>query len=141
NLITNWIENEDDEESQSSIDLEIFYKKSQININDQDEDSLQLDNVQRLSTMKHIIFLDLENFSRFFQHLTNQLPDHTYVMAFQASNIQWRPPKNDIVYDNLLNLNNFQLMRPSGNRHDAADFALVLTVIFSRRNFFRMSVI
>ncbi|CAF0889077.1 unnamed protein product [Rotaria sordida] len=127
NLITNWIENENDEKSQSSIDFDLLYKKSQINLNDQDEDSLQLENLQRLSTMKNIIFLDLENFSRFFQHLTNQLPDYTYVIAFQASNIQWKPPKNDIIYENLLNLNNFQLMRPSGNRHDAADFALVLT--------------
>ncbi len=36
------------------------------------------------------------------------------------------------IYQNLLNLNHFQLMNPSGNRHDAADFALVLTVNFRK---------
>ncbi|CAF1505524.1 unnamed protein product [Rotaria magnacalcarata] len=132
NLITNWVDNEskdddNDEQSQSLIESDFMYKASQIKINNQDEDSLQLENFQRLSTMKNIIFLDLENFSRFFQHLINPLPDQTYVIAFQASNMKWKPPKNDLVYENLLNLNNFQSMRPSGNRHDAADFALVLT--------------
>ncbi|CAF0950933.1 unnamed protein product [Adineta steineri] len=129
NLITNWIENEgDDEESESSsIDWNIFHKKCQIKTTECDEDSLQLDNLQYLSTMKHIIFLDLDNFSRFFQHLTNQIPHHIYIIAFQGSNIRWKPPKNNFIYENLLNSNNFQLMYPSGNRHDAADFALVLT--------------
>jgi hypothetical protein len=93
NLITNWIENEgDDEESDSSIDLNYFHKKCQIKQNNQDEDSLQIQNLQYLSTMKNIIFLDLENFSTFFQHLANQLPNQTYIMAFQGSNIQWKPP-------------------------------------------------
>jgi ribosomal protein S8 len=94
NLITNWIENEgDDEQSESSIDLNYFHKNCQIKTTNQDEDSLHIENLQRLSTMKNIIFLDLDNFSSFFQHLTNDLPDQTYIMAFQGSNIQWKPPK------------------------------------------------
>jgi hypothetical protein len=52
--------------------------------------------------MKNIIFLDLENFSSFFQHLTNDLPDQTYIIAFQGSNIQWKPPIK------FLNLNIFK---------------------------------
>ena len=93
NLITNWIENEgDDEQSELSDDLSLFHKKCQIKTNDQDEDSLKLENLQRLSTMKNIIFLDLENFSTFFQHLPNNLPNQTYIIAFQGSNIQWKPP-------------------------------------------------
>lgn len=159
NLVTNWINNkqndsddDDDDESQSLKDLNFTYKNSLVEIQNQDQDSLQIENLQRLSTMKNIIFLDLDNFSRFFQHLTNPLPDKTYVIAFQASNLQWRPPKklfdfylasyninkknslwlyfSDLVYEKLLDLNNFHLMHPSGNRHDAADFALVLTVKF-----------
>jgi hypothetical protein len=101
NLITNWIENEgDDEQSESSIDLNYFHKKCQIKTNEQDEDSLQIENLQYLSTMKNIIFLDLDNFSTFFQHLTNELPNQTYIMAFQGSNIQWKPPKkfNKLIF-------------------------------------------
>jgi hypothetical protein len=109
NLITNWIENEgDDELSQSSsTDLRLFHRKCQIKENDNDEDSLQLDNLQFLSTMKNIIFLDLENFSTFFQHLTNQLPNQTYIIAFQGSNIQWKPPKK---FKNLLFTQIFSLV-------------------------------
>lgn len=153
NLITNWILNEEnDEENQSSIHFEILHKNSTSKSNDMDKDSLQIENFQYLSTMKNIIFLDLENFSRFFQHLTSNLPNKTYVIAFHSSNIQWKAPEKFLIeifkknkqmifillffsshfaYENLLTLNNFHLMRPAGNRHDAADFALVLTVIFS----------
>jgi hypothetical protein len=96
NLITNWIENE--EESEFSIDS---------NLNEEDKDSLQLENLEYLSTMKNIIFLDLENFSSFFQHLTNDLPDQTYIIAFQGSNIQWKPPKK---FKNLLFTQIFSLV-------------------------------
>ena len=130
-LITNWIENEgDDERNDSSMDVNIFHKNCQIKATNEDEDSLHIENLHRLSTMKNILFLDLENFSSFFQHLTNHLPDQTFIFAFSSSNIQWKPPKNHSIYQKLIQSNHFQLMHPSGHRHDAADFALVLTVIF-----------
>ena len=136
-LITNW-----ENENQWSID-ENIHKKD-------DEDSLQLDNLQHLATMNNLIFLDLENFSTFFEHLRENLPEQSYVIAFQSSNFQWKPPKqfeekflslkgllifvvfffSEIIYENLLNSNNFHLMQASENRHDGADFALVLTVKF-----------
>ena len=43
--------------------------------------------------MNNLIFLDLENVSSFFQHLTNYLPDRTFILAFYSSNIQWKSPK------------------------------------------------
>lgn len=87
NLITNWIENE--EQTHSSLSSSIHFNSE----NEEDKDSLQIENLQYLSTMKNLIFLDLENFSSFFQHLTNELPNETYIMAFQSSNIKWKPPK------------------------------------------------
>ena len=59
---------------------------------DTDRDSLQLDDLFRLSSMKHILFLDLDNFSRFFEHLPSILPLLTYVIAFQGPFIHWQPP-------------------------------------------------
>jgi len=111
NLITNWIENEgDDEESDLSIDLNYFHNSCQIKINNQDEDSLQIENLQYLSTMKNIIFLDLENFSTFFQHLTHPLPNQTYIMAFQGSNIQWTPPTKFNKLKFSIKLKNFSFL-------------------------------
>ena len=49
NLITNWIENE---ENQSSTIFAISYKNSKLNFNDKNADSLQIENLQRLSTIK-----------------------------------------------------------------------------------------
>ncbi len=79
--------------SESSIDLNYFHKNYQIKTTNQDADSLHIENLQRLSTMKNLIFLDLDNFSSFFEHLTDQLPDQTSIMAFQGSNIRWKPPE------------------------------------------------
>ncbi|CAF1412281.1 unnamed protein product [Adineta ricciae] len=110
-----------------SVNSNIFQQRSPIKHENQDKDSLQLDNLHYLATMKHLLFLDLENFSNFFQHLTHQLPDQTYVIAFTSSNNQWKPPKNNLIYENLIKSDCFQLMHPAGSRHDAADFALVLT--------------
>lgn len=93
-LITNWIENDDDhEENESLTNLNFFHKNCPLKTTNEDEDSLHIENLHRLSTMKNIIFLDLDNFSSFFQHLTTSLPEHTYILAFYGSNIQWKPPK------------------------------------------------
>ena len=93
NLVSNWIENDLDSQSLVSVNSNIFQRISPIKRENQDKDSLQLDNLQYLSTMKHLLFLDLENFSNFFQHLTHQLPDRTHVIAFTSSNNTWKPPK------------------------------------------------
>lgn len=90
NLITNWIENE---ENESFINVPLFYKHFQVESNDEDEDSLHIQDLQRLSTMKNIIFLDLENFSSFFQYLTENLPNETYIIAFHSPNIEWKSPE------------------------------------------------
>ncbi|UJR38588.1 hypothetical protein I4U23_031253 [Adineta vaga] len=120
NFFSNWIQNEYENQSFSS-------RNSQIKNQTDDQDSLQLNNLEYLSTMKYILFLDLENFSNFFQHLTNPLPNQIYILAFTSLNYQWKPPLKNVIYENLIQSNSFQLMNPSGNRHDAADFALVLT--------------
>lgn len=62
------------------------------------DSSIDVNILQRLSRMKKIIFLDLENFSSVFQHLTNYLPDQTFVFVFSSSNIQWKPPKTFISF-------------------------------------------
>ena len=91
NFLTNWIEQEASE-SASSNDWHLADRNGQITTNDRDEDSLQLDNLHYLSTMKDLLFLDLDNFSRFFQHLIKPLPTLTYIIAFRGSTNQWRPP-------------------------------------------------
>ncbi|CAF1487811.1 unnamed protein product, partial [Didymodactylos carnosus] len=120
---------------------------------DSGQDSLNLENIDRLNTMKHILFVDLDNWSVFFQRLPNALPENIFVIGFSGGKHQWKTPtelsntlikkpnkdKNghlcyiirnpfsDPVYRSLLSSHNFQLMKQSGQRHDAADFALVLT--------------
>ncbi len=42
--------------------------------------------------------LHIEN----LQHLTNQLPDQTYIIAFQGFNIHWKTP-NKITNSNIFN--------------------------------------
>ena len=48
---------------------------------------------QNLEQMKHIIFLDLDNWANFFGHLPERLPDKTYVWGFYGGKRSWFEPR------------------------------------------------
>ena len=45
-----------------------------------------------LGTMKHIVFLDLDNWCGFFSRLSGPIPDKTFVWGFHGGNLDWKEP-------------------------------------------------
>ena len=45
-----------------------------------------------LGTMKHIVFLDLDNWCGFFSRLPGPIPDKTFVWGFHGGNLDWKEP-------------------------------------------------
>ena len=45
-----------------------------------------------LGTMKHVLFLDLDNWSGFFSRLPGPIPDKIFIWAFFGGDMQWREP-------------------------------------------------
>eukprot|EP00698_Gefionella_okellyi_P002981 TRINITY_DN12814_c0_g1_i1.p1 TRINITY_DN12814_c0_g1~~TRINITY_DN12814_c0_g1_i1.p1 ORF type:complete len:638 (-),score=148.13 TRINITY_DN12814_c0_g1_i1:78-1991(-) len=75
---------------------------------------------------RHIILLDLDNFSHFFQKLPAPLPDSTFVWCFHGGKQQWHEPKNCIAYDHMKQHRNVVIHTRSGTQRDAADQAIAV---------------
>ena len=45
-----------------------------------------------LGTMKHIVFVDLDNWCGFFSRLPGPIPDKTFVWGFHGGNLDWKEP-------------------------------------------------
>lgn len=83
--------------------------------------------INKLSRMKHIIFLDLDNWRGIFKHVQHYFPTETFLWVFRGAQTKWFPPKSD-VYEKLVQDGCFFLNPKSGCTKQAADFALVLHV-------------
>ncbi|CAI9736551.1 E3 SUMO-protein ligase ZNF451-like isoform X4 [Octopus vulgaris] len=83
--------------------------------------------INKLTQMKHIIFLDLDNWTGIFKHVHRYFPNETFLWAFYGAKTKWFPPKSD-VYKKLVQDGCFFLNPKSGHTKQAADFALVLHV-------------
>ncbi|KAH3831735.1 uncharacterized protein LOC127877871 isoform X2 [Dreissena polymorpha] len=81
-----------------------------------------------LSRMRHLIFLDLDNFGCFFTRLPRPLPDGTFVWAFQGGKVAWFEPHKCALLQDMKQRREFYLHQRCGTTKDAADFAIVLTV-------------
>ncbi|CAL4136278.1 unnamed protein product [Meganyctiphanes norvegica] len=81
-----------------------------------------------LEKMKHIIFVDLDNWHNFFQKLMRPLPDFTFVWGFHGGASQWREPIRCQNFNRCKAKKQFYLQEKCSNRKDAADFAICLKV-------------
>ncbi|XP_014775616.1 E3 SUMO-protein ligase ZNF451 [Octopus bimaculoides] len=97
----------------STQDLDCYREKSEL--------------INKLTQMKHIIFLDLDNWTGIFKHVHHYFPNETFLWAFYGAKTKWFPPKSD-VYKKLVQDGCFFLNPKSGYTKQAADFALVLHV-------------
>ena len=48
---------------------------------------------ENLEQMKHIVFLDIDNWLNFFGHLPGRLPDKTFVWGFYGGKTTWMEPR------------------------------------------------
>ncbi|XP_078598168.1 E3 SUMO-protein ligase ZNF451-like isoform X2 [Branchiostoma floridae x Branchiostoma japonicum] len=74
--------------------------------------------------VRHVIFVDFDNWARFFSRLPQPLTDKTFVYGFKGGNSIWCPPRNNRAYDTIMSRKCFYLHPQCSNRKDAADFAI-----------------
>jgi hypothetical protein len=80
-----------------------------------------------LEHMRHIVFLDMDNWGGFWTKLPCCLPDRTFVWGFYGGNTQWSEPNcQQFLYAKNLGL--WHVHNKCSRRKDAADFAICLMV-------------
>ncbi|CAH1227780.1 ZNF451 [Branchiostoma lanceolatum] len=72
----------------------------------------------------HVIFVDLDNWSHFFQKLPHELPSGSFVYGFAGGCTTWREPKNCSALTALQQNGCFYMHPSCGRWKDAADFAI-----------------
>ncbi|XP_066850877.1 E3 SUMO-protein ligase ZNF451 isoform X2 [Anser cygnoides] len=87
------------------------------------EDS-ELPDLDYLSTMTHIVLVDLDNWGSLFTQLPANLNQGTFIWGFQGGHSNWRPPVQCRIYNYLKRIGCFFLHPRCGTRREAADFAL-----------------
>ncbi|KAL5016975.1 hypothetical protein ScPMuIL_006564 [Solemya velum] len=83
---------------------------------------------ENLETMKHIIFLDIDNWPKLFQKLPTHLPEKTFVWGFFGGANVWSEPMLCPQFAYQKKNGWFHLHDQCGRSKDAADFAICLTV-------------
>ncbi|NXC50669.1 ZN451 ligase, partial [Penelope pileata] len=84
----------------------------------------ELPDLDYLSTMTHIVLVDLDNWGSFFTQLPANLNQGTFVWGFQGGHSNWKPPVQCRIYNYLKKIGCFFLHPRCGTRREAADFAL-----------------
>ncbi|XP_052826038.1 E3 SUMO-protein ligase ZNF451 isoform X2 [Octopus bimaculoides] len=80
----------------------------------------------KLCRMDHIIFWDIDNWSRFFEKLKFLLPPNTFVWGFHST--QWNQPTRCLAFHRLMSTGGFHKNYQSGRTKNAADFAMMLQI-------------
>ncbi|NWR73255.1 ZN451 ligase, partial [Centropus unirufus] len=88
-----------------------------------DEDG-ELPDLDYLSTMTHIVLVDLDNWGSLFSQLPANLNQGTFIWGFQGGYSNWKPPVQCKIYNYLKRIGCFFLHPRCGTRREAADFAL-----------------
>ncbi|XP_027500739.1 E3 SUMO-protein ligase ZNF451 isoform X6 [Corapipo altera] len=83
-----------------------------------------LPDLDYLSTMTHIVLVDLDNWGSFFTQLPANLNQGTFIWGFQGGYSNWKPPVQCKIYNYLKRIGCFFLHPRCGTRREAADFAL-----------------
>ncbi|NXL83766.1 ZN451 ligase, partial [Alectura lathami] len=87
------------------------------------EDS-ELPDLDYLSTMTHIVLVDLDNWGSLFTQLPANLNQGTFIWGFQGGYGNWKPPVQCKIYNYLKKIGCFFLHPRCGTRREATDFAL-----------------
>ncbi|XP_072354510.1 E3 SUMO-protein ligase ZNF451 isoform X1 [Scyliorhinus torazame] len=90
------------------------------------EEDIELPDLDLLRTMTHLVFIDLDNWAGFFNHLPGHLNQGTFFWGFQGGKNHWKQPENCPVYNFLVNTGCFFLHPRCSTRKDAADFAICM---------------
>ncbi|XP_071404598.1 E3 SUMO-protein ligase ZNF451 isoform X2 [Pithys albifrons albifrons] len=83
-----------------------------------------LPDLDYLSTMTHIVLVDLDNWGSFFTDLPANLNQGTFIWGFQGGYSNWKPPVQCKIYNYLKRIGCFFLHPHCGTRREASDFAL-----------------
>ncbi|XP_054253484.1 E3 SUMO-protein ligase ZNF451 [Indicator indicator] len=84
----------------------------------------ELPDLDFLSTMTHIVLVDLDNWASLFTQLPANLNQGTFIWGFQGGYSTWKPPVQCKIYNYLKRIGCFFLHPRCGTRREAADFAL-----------------
>uniref|UniRef100_A0A8D0F1C9 Zinc finger protein 451 n=1 Tax=Strix occidentalis caurina TaxID=311401 RepID=A0A8D0F1C9_STROC len=84
----------------------------------------ELPDLDYLSTMTHIVLVDLDNWGSLFTQLPANLNQGTFIWGFQGGYSNWKPPVQCKIYNYLKRIGCFFLHPRCGTRREAADFAL-----------------
>ncbi|KGL74201.1 Zinc finger protein 451, partial [Tinamus guttatus] len=84
----------------------------------------ELPDFDYLSTMTHIVLVDLDNWGSLFTQLPANLNQGTFIWGFQGGYSNWKPPVQCKIYNYLKKIGCFFLHPRCGTRREAADFAL-----------------
>ncbi|XP_032808582.1 E3 SUMO-protein ligase ZNF451 [Petromyzon marinus] len=86
----------------------------------------ELPDADYLSTMSHVLLIDLDNWPNFFQKLPAQLQTGIFIWGFKGGHNKWQPPRDCAAYRQLHQQGCFFLHPQCSGRKDAADFAICL---------------
>ncbi|XP_078397951.1 E3 SUMO-protein ligase ZNF451 isoform X2 [Cetorhinus maximus] len=114
-----------DDDTEASTSHEVFPTTAEKEAINQEED-IELPDLDLLRTMTHLVFIDLDNWAGFFNHLPGHLNQGTFFWGFQGGRNHWKPPENCPVYNFLVNTGCFFLHPRCSTRKDAADFAICM---------------
>ncbi|KFO86695.1 Zinc finger protein 451, partial [Buceros rhinoceros silvestris] len=84
----------------------------------------ELPDFDYLSTMTHIVLVDLDNWGSLFTQLPANLNQGTFIWGFQGGYSTWKPPVQCKIYNYLKRIGCFFLHPRCGTRREAADFAI-----------------
>ncbi|KAM9240830.1 E3 SUMO-protein ligase ZNF451 [Leptosomus discolor] len=84
----------------------------------------ELPDLDYLSTMTHIVLVDLDNWGSLFTQLPANLNQGTFIWGFQGGHNNWKPPVQCKIYEYLKRIGCFFLHPRCSTRREAADFAL-----------------
>ncbi|KAM6324543.1 E3 SUMO-protein ligase ZNF451 [Aegotheles albertisi] len=84
----------------------------------------ELPDLDYLSTMTHIVLVDLDNWGSLFTQMPANLNQGTFVWGFQGGYNNWKPPVQCRIYNYLKRIGCFFLHPRCSTRREAADIAL-----------------
>ncbi|NWJ07632.1 ZN451 ligase, partial [Crypturellus undulatus] len=99
-------------------------KEKKENLVHMEEPDSELPDFDYLSTMTHIVLVDLDNWGSLFTQLPANLNQGTFIWGFQGGYSNWKPPVQCKIYNYLKKIGCFFLHPRCGTRREAADFAL-----------------
>ncbi|NWX97741.1 ZN451 ligase, partial [Nothoprocta ornata] len=99
-------------------------KKENLAPTEEPAEGFELPDFDYLSTMTHIVLVDLDNWGSLFTQLPANLNQGTFIWGFQGGYSNWKPPVQCKIYNYLKKIGCFFLHPRCGTRREAADFAL-----------------